>query len=205
MSRAGYLLNIVGRVRRLLLDGRYILLCMFIWYCVAGAVGYATATGAVALVRQNNMKGLEVLLHPEIKYTLAEIKDIRLFRSSLGLFVHNAIGVGLVLYLGSLLIFIAPLCTFAEAWTLGALLEQGGYQSLLRRTTPHGLIEIPLVAAASSVAILLAIRFYRGLGANFKKSLLSTLQEASLAYIVCLPLLAICAALEGYGTRILWG
>jgi uncharacterized membrane protein SpoIIM required for sporulation len=199
------------RVARLLFDGRYIFFCTITWFALACLVGYATATWAVAELRQESPKGSDLpgwgpLFHPDMKFSRAEIKDTRLLRATVAMFVHNTLGLGLVLYLGSILIFVPPIFLFAQGWFLGAILKQGGFQSLMHRTMPHGVIELPVMVACSSVAMLLAIRFYRTLRrGKVKQCFLSTLKEAAFAHIACMPLLFISAVLEGYGTRILWG
>lgn len=210
MNPVGHRLHIVRRVARLLVDARYILACMLIWYATAAVVGHKTARGAIGVLRkedsaQPEVPGLEPLFRPNISYKRSEIMDPRLVLATVALFVHNAVKLGAVLYLGSLMIFIPPLLVFAQGWLMGAVLEEGGWQSLLHRTMPHGLIELPVILAASSVAMLIGYRFYRAAGVSMKRRLLDLLKEATVIYIVCLPLLFIAAGFEGYGTRVLWG
>jgi uncharacterized membrane protein SpoIIM required for sporulation len=182
---------------------------MATWFAISFAIGHTTAHWVVATLKEEDSTqpkaGFESILHPEIKYRRSEIRDPRLLRLTLALFLRNAVGCAAVLYSGSLLIFIPPLFVFTKGWFCGAILAQGGYQMLLRRTIPHALIEVPVLLAISSIGMLLAIQFYREVRKNIKASLLGVLKEASFTYIVCMPLLLASAALEGYATRILWG
>ena len=154
---------------------------------------------------QTNEAWLRPILHPAITYRRSELWDPRLLQLTLNCFLHNLWATAGVIYLGSLIVFFPPLSIFAHGWLIGALTHQGGYQALIRRTIPHGVVEIPVLLSAASIATLLAFRFYAGLRSDARGSALRTLKSASMTFLVCIPFDAIAAALEGYGTRIVWG
>jgi uncharacterized membrane protein SpoIIM required for sporulation len=183
---------------------------MVIWFAASFIVGHTTAEAVVSEVRSDPSIGPEAawcrpILHPAIKYRRSELGDPRLLRLILAVFLHNAWAAGMILYVGGLFVFVPPLSVFTYGWLCGALLEQGGYQILLHRTIPHGLVELPVILLIGSIATLLSSRFYGGVRTNLKRSLLTLLRETSITYAACLPALLLAAALEVYGTRILWG
>lgn len=191
-------------------DARYIVLCAALWFAVSFSIGSITAQHEVRQLAgdglsQTDEAWLRPILHPAITYQRSEIWDPRLLRLTLDCFFHNLWVAALVIYLGSAIILFPPLSIFAHGWLVGALAHQGGYQALFRRTIPHGLVEIPVLLSAASIATLLAFRFYAGIRSDAKGSALRTLEGASLTFLACVPFDFIAAALEGYGTRILWG
>jgi uncharacterized membrane protein SpoIIM required for sporulation len=191
-------------------DAKYIVVCATVWFIVSVGIGSSTAEGELRQLTgnglsQSNEAWLKPILHPAITYHRSEVWDPHLIRLTLDCFFHNLWVTAGVIYLGSLIIFFPPLSIFAHGWLIGALAHQGGYEALIRRTIPHGVVEIPVLLSAASIATLLAFRFYAGIRSDARGSFFRTAKDASLTLLACIPFDFIAAGLEGYGTRILWG
>ena len=210
MKFGRYAAALVTDVWELLFAARLVVLCMTAWFALSVAIGYATAPSVVPELRSEIRSPTELarfrpILWPKITYRRSELRDPSLIRLALILFVHNALAIACVLYLGGVLIIFPPLSIFVHAWSCGAVLEQGGYQTLLHRTIPHAFIEIPMMLCASSIATLLALRFYAAMRRSIKLGGLGFFRDATRTWVVCMPFLFISAVLETYGTRLLWG
>ena len=183
---------------------------MVLWFGGACIIGYETGNGVMGILRkdptvQPGDPGLEPLFHPSIKYKRDDIKDPRLLSLTAGTFAHNAVGLGAVLYIGGVVIIAAPFFIFVQGWAIGAIVRLAGYQALLHRTLPHGVIELPVMLVTCSIVTVLAFRLYQTIRAEAKRSFGRMLKDTTVVYLSSLPLLLLAAVLECYGTRILWG
>ncbi len=202
--------TIMARFRKLLTDAKYIILLMSLLFGVSLGLGKVTGQQLVHAFAAEAPSGAgtrwrQAVLHPKIKYQIREVRDPRLVRLTLLLFVHNALWFAVVILLGSVLLPVPFLAVIQEGWLCGAILYSGGWSALIHRIFPHCLIELPCTLGGASIAALIALRLYSSVLHRQQRSFPQAFNAAAMTYAVLLPLLLIAAALEYYGTRLVWG
>jgi len=189
-----------------------ILFFVILLFLVANIVGYTTADYFASLA-EGHLKEFSIrdqriitsLIDPQIKLKRNELKNPKLFKYALRIFLHNSMAAGIIIYGGIFFGIIPVVNIFGMGYLLGLILRRGGWRIFLVRIFPHGIFELPLILIIAYVSLSFGVTMIRAKKNERKQALMKSIKTGTVLYLTSIPFFFIAAILESYGTRLLWG